>query len=211
MRRWARRRRAPPCSAAEEEAIIIAFRRYTLLPLDDCLYALQPTFPHLTRSSLHRCLKRHGIARLPDTDGDKPHRSRFKAYPIGFFHMDIAEVQTEEGRLYLFVAIDRTTKFAFAQFTIGRPAASPPTSSTLWSQRCRTRIHTVLTDNGTQFVDRTPVNEAAEAAAEAAWAPRASRGSTASTPSTMPANSTASSIVLTKPRPSRGPMARSSG
>jgi transposase InsO family protein len=49
----------------EEEAIVIAFRRHTLLPLDDCLYALQPTIPHLTRSSLHRCLKRHGISRLP--------------------------------------------------------------------------------------------------------------------------------------------------
>jgi NAD(P)-dependent dehydrogenase (short-subunit alcohol dehydrogenase family) len=40
----------------EEEAIIVAFRRHTLLPLDDCLYALQPNIPHLTRSSLHRCL-----------------------------------------------------------------------------------------------------------------------------------------------------------
>ncbi|WP_368732203.1 helix-turn-helix domain-containing protein, partial [Methylobacterium sp. WL64] len=38
----------------EEEAIIVAFRRHTLLPLDDCLYGLQPTIPHLTRSSLHR-------------------------------------------------------------------------------------------------------------------------------------------------------------
>lgn len=35
----------------EEEAIIVAFRRHTLLPLDDCLYALQPTIPHLTRSA----------------------------------------------------------------------------------------------------------------------------------------------------------------
>ena len=35
----------------EEEAIVIAFRRHTLLPLDDCLYALQPTIPHLSRSS----------------------------------------------------------------------------------------------------------------------------------------------------------------
>src|SRR3982751_3362650 len=42
----------------EEEAIVVAFRRHTLLPLDDCLYALQPTLPHLTRSSLHRCLVR---------------------------------------------------------------------------------------------------------------------------------------------------------
>lgn len=45
----------------EEEAIIVAFRKHTLLPLDDCLYALQATVPHLTRSSLHRCLQRHGI------------------------------------------------------------------------------------------------------------------------------------------------------
>ena len=46
---------------AEEEAVIVAFRRQTLLGLDDCLYALQPTIAHLTRSSLHRCLQRHGI------------------------------------------------------------------------------------------------------------------------------------------------------
>src|SRR5918993_3095807 len=65
----------------EEEAVIVAFRRHTLLPLDDCLYALQPTIPHLTRSSLHRCLQRHGIARLPDTDGDKPQRSRDPGRP----------------------------------------------------------------------------------------------------------------------------------
>src|SRR5216117_3188105 len=99
----------------EEEAIVVAFRRHTLLPLDDCLYALQATIPHLTRSSLHRCLQRHGISRLPEVEGDKPRKSRFKAYPIGFFHIDIAEVRTEAGRLYLFVAIDRTSKFAFAE------------------------------------------------------------------------------------------------
>src|SRR3982074_756771 len=62
----------------QEEAVIVAFRRHTLLPLDDCLYALQATIPHLTRSSLHRCLQRHGIARLPDVDGDKPAKKTFK-------------------------------------------------------------------------------------------------------------------------------------
>src|ERR687894_103092 len=55
--------------SAADGAIIVAFRKHTLLPLDDCLYALQPTIPHLTRSSLHRCFQRHGISRLPDTDG----------------------------------------------------------------------------------------------------------------------------------------------
>ena len=44
--------------SVEDEAIIVAFRRHTLLPLDDCLYVLQATLPHLTRSSLHRCLQR---------------------------------------------------------------------------------------------------------------------------------------------------------
>jgi hypothetical protein len=101
--------------SVEEEAGVVAFRRHTLLPLDDCLYALQPTIPHLTRSSLHRCLKRHGVSRLPQVEGDKEPRRKFKTYPIGFFHVDIAEVQTAQGKLYLFVAIDRTSKFAVAQ------------------------------------------------------------------------------------------------
>ncbi len=105
---------------AEDEAVIVAFRRHTLLPLDDCLYALQPTIPQLTRSSLHRCLERHGLSRLPDVDGDKPARKRFASYPLGYFHVpclagvclqtpsgDIAQVSTGEGKLNLFVAIDR--------------------------------------------------------------------------------------------------------
>src|SRR4028119_352484 len=98
-----------------EEAVIVAFRRHTLLPLDDCLYALQPAIPRLTRSALHRCLQRHGISRLPEIEGSKPSKKRFAAYPIGYFHVDIAEVSTEQGKLRLFVAIDRTSKFAFAR------------------------------------------------------------------------------------------------
>ena len=70
----------------EDEAIIVAFRRHTLLPLDDCLYALQATIPHLTRSSLHRCLQRHGISRLPDVEGDRPAKKKFKTYSIGLRH-----------------------------------------------------------------------------------------------------------------------------
>ena len=93
-------------TAAEDEAIIVAFRRHTLLPLDDCLYALQPTILHLTRSSLHRFLQRHGISRLPEVNGDKPGKKKFKAYPIGYFHIEIAEVRTAEGKLYLYVGID---------------------------------------------------------------------------------------------------------
>jgi hypothetical protein len=86
--------------STEEEALIVAFRKHTLLPLDDCLYALQATIPHLTRSALHRCLKRHGINRLPDMEGDRHAKRKFKPYPLGYVHIDIAEVRTAEGKLY---------------------------------------------------------------------------------------------------------------
>ena len=72
---------------SEQEAIIVVFRKHTLLPLDDCLYVLQATIPDLTRSSLHRCLQRHGISRLPEVSGDKPQKKVFKKYPIGYIHM----------------------------------------------------------------------------------------------------------------------------
>jgi transposase InsO family protein len=139
----------------EEEAIIVAFRRHTLLPLDDCLYALQATLPHLTRSSLHRCLQRHGISRLPDTDGDKPQRSKFKRYPIGFFHIDLAEVRSEQGRLYLLVAIDRTSKFAFVELheKVTRRVAGDFLRHL--AAAVPYKIHTVLTDNGTHFTEPT--------------------------------------------------------
>jgi hypothetical protein len=132
----------------EEEAIVVAFRRHTLLPLDDCLYALQPTIPHLTRSSLHRCLQRHGISRLPAVEDNSPDKRKFKAYLIGYFHIDIAEVRTEEGKLYLFVAIDRTSKFAFVALheTADRPTALRFLEALLAAVPYR--LHTVLTDNG---------------------------------------------------------------
>ena len=74
-----------------------------------------PTGPRQPRSSLHRCLQRHGIGRLPDVEGDKPAKKKVKAYPIGYFHIDIAEGRTAEGKLHMFVAIDRTSKFAFVE------------------------------------------------------------------------------------------------
>jgi hypothetical protein len=137
----------------EDEAIIVAFRKHTLLPLDDCLYALQPTIPHLTRSSLQRCLQRHGISRLPEVEGDKPKRSKFKSYPIGFFHIDIAEVQTAEGKLRLFVAIDRTSKFAFVRLEESANIHTAAAFLRALVEAVLYQIHTVLTDNGIQFCD----------------------------------------------------------
>jgi transposase InsO family protein len=135
----------------EDEAIAVAFRKHTLLPLDDCLYALQATIPNLTRSSLHRCYQRHGISRLPEVEGDKPAKKAFKAYPIGFFHIDIAEVHTAQGKLFLLVAIDRTSKFAFAQLTEKANRVTASAFLTALIDAVPYKIHTVLTDNGIQF------------------------------------------------------------
>jgi transposase len=135
----------------EQEAIIVTFRQHTLLPLDDCLYALQETIPKLTRSSLHRCLQRHGISRLPVDDEDKPKRKKFKAYPIGYFHIDMAEVRTEQGKLYMFVAIDRTSKLAFVQLHERSTTAISRDFLKAVIAAVPYKIHTVLTDNGIQF------------------------------------------------------------
>ena len=160
----------------EEEAVIVAFRKHTLLPLDDCLYALQPSIPRLTRSSLHRCLQRHGISRLPEAEGEKTARTKFKSYPIGFFHIDIAEVQTAEGKLYLFVAIDRTSKFAYVE--LHRQAKRQTAGDFLRHlvEAVPYSVNIVLTDNGTHFTtpgaggSAVPLIVEALAKGEAVWA-----------------------------------------
>ena len=97
-----------------------------------------------------------------DIEGDKPKRQRFKRYLIGFFHIDTVEVQTAEGKLYLFVGIDRTSKFAVTQLV------DKADRQTAWEflehllKAVPYRIHTILTDNpvlsevegGIQFADQ---------------------------------------------------------
>src|SRR5215475_5603457 len=145
----------------EDEAVVVAFRRHTLLPLDDCLYALQATIPHLTRSSLHRCLQRHGISRLPDVEDGKGIKRKFKTYPIGYFHIDIAEVRTAQGKLYLLVAIDRTSKFAFVELHEKVPRSTAADFLRRLVAAVPYKVHTVLTDNGTHFT--TPGNTSSTA------------------------------------------------
>ncbi len=137
----------------EEEAMVVEFRRRTLLPLDDVLGCLRDTIPKLTRSSLHRCLERHGISRLPDDPNKASRRGKFAETAIGYVHIDISDLRLAEGKLDMFLAIDRVSKFTYvefrddagkmngADFLRGVVAAFPYA------------IHTVLTDNGMAFAD----------------------------------------------------------
>ena len=51
--------------SATEEAVIVVFRKHTRFTLDVCLAHLKPRIPTLTRSALHRCLKRYRVSRVP--------------------------------------------------------------------------------------------------------------------------------------------------
>ena len=99
---------------AEEEDIIVRFRQHTLLPLDDCLYALQAQIPHLSRTSLHRCLQRHGISRLPATGPDDVPPESLLA-TLGQLHVDRAVIRTADGEHVLFNAIDQASKLVFVR------------------------------------------------------------------------------------------------
>ncbi len=103
---------------------------------------------------MHRCFQRHGVSRLPALSGDKPPKKTFKRYPIGYFHIDIAEVRTEAGKLYLFVAIDRTSKFAYAELHehAGKLEAAQFLRHLIAAVPYHIQI--ILTDNGIQFTNR---------------------------------------------------------
>ncbi|WP_199556517.1 IS481 family transposase, partial [Sandaracinobacteroides hominis] len=133
-----------------EEAAIVALRVQARLPLDDVFVALRDVIPHLTRSSLHRCLQRNGISRLPKADREKP--KKFKAYEIGYFHIDIAELRYEGGKGFLYVAVDRTSKLVFARIYRSATKLAAAAFLKVLVKTVPYRIHTVLTDNGVQFV-----------------------------------------------------------
>lgn len=135
-----------------EEAIVVAFRQKTLLPLDDVLGCLRETIPNLSRSALHRCLQRHGISRLPAQEVNEQ-RKRFKTYEIGYVHVDSCELRHAGGKLIMFLAIDRVSKFTYVEFhdCAGKMEGAAFLRSVV--EIFPYQIHTVLTDNGMAFAD----------------------------------------------------------
>jgi transposase InsO family protein len=134
-----------------EEAIVVEFRRRTLLPLDDVLGCLRETIPRLSRSALHRCLVRHGISRLPEGEEKASKRRRFAETTIGYVHIDACELRLSEGKLFMFLAIDRVSKFVHVAFLDANTKLNGAAFLREVIQAFPYRIHTVLTDNGVAF------------------------------------------------------------
>ncbi len=128
---------------------------------------------------------------LPQVEGEASPKRKFKAYPIGYFHIDLAEVRTAQGKLYPIVATDRTSKFAFVEVheKVARRTAGDFLRRLIAAVPYK--VHTVLTDNGTHFT--TPGNTSSAAPnIKAAWTPESPSGRT---PSNTPALRTVSIIA----------------
>jgi len=135
-----------------EERIIVEFRVRTLCSIDDIYIALKDEIPKLSRSSLHRCLQRHGVSKPPVED--KPTKAKkFKNYDIGYLHIDSAEVRTQEGKAYLFVAVDRASKLAFARVYKRKNKVSSCEFLRYVIEKIPYKIDIILTDNGAEFKD----------------------------------------------------------
>jgi hypothetical protein len=164
-RRWRRGARVPdaplgpkpprsPGLTPAEAVLLVAVRPHTRLPLDDGLEARQATGPRRTRASLPRGRKRHHLSRRPDSAGARPANKPFTPSPVGYFHLDRAELRPAEGTCDLVVAIDRTCKVASA-------ALSPQAIKTV-AAPCRgtllaaipEKIPLIRTDPGMQFPNR---------------------------------------------------------
>jgi transposase-like protein len=69
-----------------QEVVAVALRKTLLLPLDDLLAVVREFLnPHVSRSGLVRCLRRHGVSRLQDLKPKIPRSAHkpFKAYEPG--------------------------------------------------------------------------------------------------------------------------------
>jgi len=90
---------------------------------------------------------------LPEVEGDKP-KKKFKRYLIGNFHIAIAELCTGEGKIRLFVAINRSFKFAYVELheKAGKMVVADFLRNLI--EAVPYKIHTILTDNGIQFTNR---------------------------------------------------------
>lgn len=145
-----------------QEVLVVELRRTLLLPLDDLLVVTREFInPDVSRSGLDRCLRRHGASDLkslqPEIEGQAKPLKTFRDYEPGFLHIDIKylpQMPDETQRRYLFVAIDRATRWVFLRTYRDQTETSSVDFLRRLKRAAPMKIKTILTDNGSQFTDR---------------------------------------------------------
>ena len=119
--------------SALEEALVCELRTKLQLPLDDITEVMRRCVnAKLSRSAIHRCLKRHGLSRRPQPD--KPAVGVFEQATVGFIHVDLKHLPAlQRRRSYAFVAIDRATRYVYLEIQPKRDAdaAADPSAASL--------------------------------------------------------------------------------
>jgi transposase InsO family protein len=134
----------------QEQQVVCAARRTTALALDDLYITLKPCIAKLTRSNLHRCLQRNNLSKLPEIDESAPKKD-FKQYQPGYAHIDITEITLSDGKIYLFVGIDRATKYIYAEVYPRMTTDNATSFLKNFIADHYHKINIILTDNGVQF------------------------------------------------------------
>jgi transposase-like protein len=104
-----------------EEGQVIAARKFMLLPLDDCLYMLRKTIPHLSRATLHRCLQRYGVSRLSESRRRVNWAAGSKAGMVGTFVIDANQIPCSDGDCLIVTAADIHSKLLYSEIHEGPP------------------------------------------------------------------------------------------
>ena len=144
-----------------EEALIAELRSTVGLSLDDIVEVMRRCVnARLSRSAIHRCLMRLGLSkRRPATQEPGEPPRRFESAPAGFFHIDLKHLPAlRRKKAYAYVAIDRATRFVTLEVHDRRDAATAAGFLRRAIQSFPVHVHTVLTDNGSEFTDRFAVD-----------------------------------------------------
>lgn len=137
-----------------EEMLVVELRVEIGLSLDDIVEVMQRCVnPRLSRSAIHRTLVRHGVSRRPEPE--RPAVGRFDPVPVGFVHINLKHLTRLEGRpAFVFVAIDRATRFVHIEIMPRRDAETAAACLERFLAAFPHPVHTILTDNGSEFTDR---------------------------------------------------------
>lgn len=80
-------------------------------------------------------------------------RGRFAETKIGYVHIDVCELRLSDGKLHMFLAIDRVSKFTYVEFHDQANTTTGPAFLRSVVAAFPYKLHTVLTDNGVPFAD----------------------------------------------------------